>query len=497
MIHDTQCVLVIDQGTSGSKASIVSSSGEILISHTAPLQTLYSQEGFAEQNPKTLYDITLDAIKVIIDQCSAKNISYADIISVGISNQRESFLVWDDKGAPLTNVILWHCKRSIDICENYRIHEKDIQNITGLRIDPYFSGTKLKWILENNESVKKAYNKGNAYFGTVDSWLIYLFTNKKEHRTDQTNASRTLLFDISKLNWSDKILNLFGLEKFNLPEVLSSDSIFGYTDLHSLLPKEIPITGVLGDSQAASVGEGLFEKGDIKVTMGTGSSVMVNTTNFLKSNSGLVSTICWSTKNKTSYGFEGIIVSCGSTLTWLIEDVNLVSSVKEIDKITQETKSSYPVSFIPALSGLGAPFWNRKASASFQGLKFGIKKDKMIRAVVESYPFILHDIVGSIKNDLKISNICLKADGGMTNSIITMQLISDILNTNVLVDKRKESSTIGAALFSLLGVGALTFEEIRDLSKKNDYVIFRPKQNKELFLSYELWEKRIQSIGRE
>ncbi|MGD8114086.1 MAG: FGGY family carbohydrate kinase, partial [Sphaerochaetaceae bacterium] len=360
-------------------------------------------------------------------------------------------------------------------------------------VDPYFSGTKLRWVLEHEEKVREVYERGEAFFGTVDTWLIYLLTGKKSYTTDQTNASRTLLFDIRHLRWSDELLNLFKVELIQLPEVLSSDSIFGTTDLNRLLPASVPITGVLGDSQAASVGEGLFEAGDTKVTMGTGSSLMVNTVDHVKSSSGLVSTICWSTKDKTSYGLEGIIVSCGSTLTWLIEEMKFVSNVREIDSIAESTCDSSPVSFIPALGGLGAPYWNRKATASFQGLRFGVTKEKMVRAVVESYPFILHDIIMSVKHDLQNADICLKADGGMTNSGITMQLISDILQTEVFVDRRKESSTIGAALFSFLGNGLLTLSQLKDMAKNSKYTVYRPKQNEKLIASYDLWKKRMQS----
>lgn len=487
--------IVIDQGTSGTKASIVSSEGTIIYSETTHIPTDFSINGFVEQDPWEILTSTYSALNRVIDDYIHDKKSFADLISIGISNQRESFLIWDGEGNPITNVISWQCKRSTEICSRLKDKNSLIHKITGLRLDPYFSGTKLIWLLENNDKVRNTYTSGQAYFGTIDTWLIYNLTNKKNYYTDYTNASRTLLFDIKECTWSKEIIKMLDIEAFNFPKALTSDSIFGYTNINDKLPESLPIIGVMGDSQAACVGEGLFESGNIKTTMGTGSSIIMNTDELVYNSSGMVSTICWCTKEKVSYGLEGIIVSCGATLNWLINEMKLADSYQEIDRIAEKTPDSNPVTFIPAFSGLGAPYWKMQSKASLLGINFGVNREKIIRAIVESYPFLLYDIVKSFTENSKTVITCLQADGGLTNSTITLQIISDILQVKVLVDKQIQASTIGIAMFSFLGSNVLSFSEIRGLFKKRKYDIYYPSENnKSLTESYRLWTERIAEI---
>ena len=316
---DSSYIIAIDQGTSSTKAVIFDSRGSIVMKASAPLESIYPREGFVEQDPSAI----LTSVELAVSECLSGFREFqpaAVIVTAGITNQRETFLLWDRNGSPLTNAIVWQCKRSISICEELKEdgYEQWLQNRTGLLIDPYFSATKLIWLYRNDNAVREAIDRREAYFGTIDTWLLYRLTSGAVYKTDHTNASRTMLFNLKDLEWDREILREFSLSNLNLPELSPSSALYGATDLFGFLPGKILIESMIGDSQAAAFGENIFHQGDVKATLGTGSSVMLHVgSRPVSSSTGMVSTVCFSTGERVDYALEGIIVSCGSTITWL------------------------------------------------------------------------------------------------------------------------------------------------------------------------------------
>ncbi|MCR5763978.1 MAG: carbohydrate kinase [Treponema sp.] len=464
--------LSIDQGTSGSKAIIFSNTGKIIAKHTTPYKCNFFNEGFVEQKPEDIISSVLEAVKETVKDFIANGNDITDIICAGIDNQRESFLLWDEKGSPLSQVVVWQCKRSISICEQMKKegYEDFIRDRSGLMLDPYFSGTKVKWIMDNIPDIYEQSKKGSVYFGTIDTWLLFNLTQKKVYKTDRTNASRTLFFNLDKLDWDKDLQKLFKAEYLNLPEICASSDYYGNSDFGGIFPKPIPINSMIGDSHSASFGEGCISTGTVKATMGTGSSVLMNTgSKRIRSKSGMVSSICWSTKDRTDYGLEGVIVSCGSTITWFQNQLGLVKDGKDFDRLATSVLSSEGVFLVPAFSGLGAPFWQMSRKAEIHGITFGTTAAHIVRAALESYPFQLKEVISSMEKDIDQKIKWLKADGGLTNSKLTMQYITQLLDTEVIVDEQKEASAYGAALLAFMESGILSLEEIENQIKNSNH----------------------------
>lgn len=470
-------VLSIDQGTSGSKAIIFSQDGLIVAKHTTPYECNFFNEGFVEQKPQDIISSVLDAVKNAVNKFLSAGNDINDIVCAGIDNQRESFLLWDKEGNPLTQVIVWQCKRSISICQ--KMKEEGFENVirdkSGLMLDPYFSGTKVKWVMENRPEIYEESKKGNVYFGNIDTWLLYNLTGKKEYKTDKTNASRTLFFNLDSQKWDKDLLKLFKAEKLQLPQICPSSNHFGDSDFAGIFPKPIPINSMIGDSHSASFGEGCLSAGTVKATMGTGSSVLMNTgTKRIRSTSGMVSTICWSTKDRTDYALEGVIVSCGSTVTWVQNQLGFVKDGKDFDIKANSVDSNGGVFLIPAFSGLGGPYWQMDRKAEIHGMTFGTTAAHIVRAALEAYPFQLKDVISAMEKDINQKIKWLKADGGLTNSSLTMKYITQLLETDVRIDEQKEASAYGAALLALLESGILTLEEIDRQIKNSNHQIHKP-----------------------
>jgi len=460
-------ILSIDQGTSSTKAIIFDSLGNVVLKTTEPLKSYYPKAHFVEQDP---FDIYKSLIKAVKNCLSAFELKFPheknNIISCGISNQRETFVLWDQHGKPLHNAVVWQCKRSNSICETLmdRNLESVIHSKTGLTIDPYFSATKVMWLNENNESIKKAIDAGNAFFGTIDTWLVYKLTNGKYFKTDHTNASRTLFYNIYDLKWDHELLQQYGLEKLNLPEVSCSSDSFGVTTFEGALNDSIPITGVIGDSQAAFFGEECFAVGMAKATLGTGCSILWNTEKLSENpKNGMLTTIGWSLKGDVNYALEGIIVSCGSTIEWLKNQLNTFESYEEIEPMATSIESNQGVYLIPAFSGMGAPHWQKNWKASVHGLTFGTTKAHLLRAGLESIAFQIKDVVQSIEKETKTSLKALKVNGGITANTFLMQFIADLLNRPLKSVGFADVSALGAALIS--GLGAHVWEDITALPK--------------------------------
>lgn len=490
---DRRCILAIDQGTSGTKTIVVNADGKIVAQASQPLPTSYLADGFVEQNPDELFLNVLSSVEQCLIDFENKGGNRDRITTCGISNQRETFIVWDKEGQPLHNAVVWQCKRSIGICERLRQQklEKIIKEKTGLLIDPYFSGTKLIWLYENVAKVKAAIDNDRAYFGTIDTWLLFKLTHGKNYYTDYTNASRTLIFNLSTLSWDKELLALFNLSKLNLPVCKSSSGDFGRTNLGGLLQTDIAISAMIGDSHAAAFGEGCFSSGTAKATLGTGCSILMNIGNELKySDRGMVSTICWSTEEKIQYALEGVVVTCGATIEWLKKELNLISDSNQTEAMATSVEDNNGVYLVPAFSGLGAPHWDMNRKASIIGLTFNTNKNHIVRAALESISYQIKDVVVAMEEDTNIELKHLMVDGGISANNFVVQFLADLLQKDVINIGVQDVSALGAAYLAGLKHGI--FESIESLSLLNATPkIFLPAMNEKMSDNYRGWLKAL------
>ncbi|HAK44889.1 MAG TPA: carbohydrate kinase [Spirochaeta sp.] len=489
-------ILAIDQGTSGSKAIIFNNSGEICFEGRAPLKSFYPSEGRVEQDPDEIYRTVLSAVRGAAEAFTAAGNNPKDIACCGISNQRETFVLWDKAGCPLAPAVVWQCKRSIPVCRRLldEGYEKLIREHTGLFIDPYFSATKVVQLCEENPEIRRAVDSGEAYFGTVDSWLLFRLTGGV-HKIDYTNASRTMLFNLKDLSWDNELIELFGLSGLKLPEAVPSGADFGCSDFDGIFARPLQITAMIGDSHAAAFGEGCFEKGAAKATMGTGSSILLNTGELVEpADTTMVSTICWSTEEQVSYALEGIIVSCGSTLTWLRDQLGLFNTSAEASEIAMQTGSSGTVILIPAFSGLGAPWWKMSEQASIRGLSFESDKNHVIRAGFESIVFQITDVLHAMEKDANRALKSIRIDGGVSESSFVMSSIAELNKAEIRRCRLREASALGAALMAGLKGGV--YESIEQLKKLkyDDEIITETEDNQELQNKYEQWVETMRGL---
>ncbi|WP_435139343.1 FGGY family carbohydrate kinase [Formosa sp. A9] len=460
-------ILAIDQGTSGTKAIIFDENGQLIVKATAHLQSLYPKEGFVEQCPEAIYQSVIEAVDKCVTLFEVEHPGEKHrIVSCGISNQRETFVLWDANGKPLHNALVWQCKRSVAVCERLKASnlEAVVHERTGLTIDPYFSASKAIWLYENVQDITHAIDSGNAYFGTVDTWLLYKLTNGQSFKTDHTNASRTLFFNIYDLKWDDTLLEAFNLSKLKLPEVTFSSDQFGTSAFNGIFDSPIPITGVIGDSQAAFFGEECFEPGMAKATLGTGSSILwnvdqVNTT----SDNKQITTIGWSLEGQVNYGVEGIIVSCGATLEWLKNQLELFESHSDIERLATSIDSNQGVYLVPAFSGMGAPYWQQHWRASVHGITFKTTKAHFVRAGLEAIAYQLKDVITDIETQTASSLKELKVNGGITANGFLMQFIADVLQKPVVNMGMPDVSAWGAA--AIAGLGCKLWTNLKTLPK--------------------------------
>lgn len=486
-------ILAIDQGTSSTKSLIFDESGQALAKGSVPLQSNYPGNGFVEQDPLAIYENVLVSVKACLQQFSGKGFDKNELGAIGISNQRETFVVWDKDGNPLHDAVVWQCKRSTQICEQLKTAglSSVVNQKTGLVIDPYFSATKIIWLYQNNAVVREAIQNGNAYFGTIDTWLLYKFTNGKEYATDYTNASRTLLFNLHTLSWDEDLVKAFGLTGLNLPLIKPSAVFFGETTLAGLFTKPIPVTALIGDSHAAAFGEGCFEAGTAKATLGTGCSILMNIGNQpVQSDNGMVTTICWSTEQRIDYALEGVIVSCGATIEWLKNELNLFENSIDTETMANAVVDNGGVYLIPAFSGLGSPHWQMNRRASVTGMNFGTSKNHIVRAALESIPFQIKDVITAMEKDAGLPLQQLNTDGGMTSNKWLMQFIADILNKQVNSIGMPDVSALGAAY--LAGLKSGLYKNLDALKAMNAYNrIFPPSADNKIQSYYLEWKKRI------
>lgn len=459
-------ILAVDQGTGGTKAVIFNAAAQIVAKGFEELQSRYPQHGFVEQNPLEIYQSVVRAVSKCVDQFKRSGGRMDAVRMCGIANQRETFVLWDKQGTPLHDAVVWQCKRSVNICEQLKKTplEKMIVERTGLVIDPYFSGTKVKWLYDNVDTVKQMVDKGRAFGGTVDTWLLYKLTNGKRFLTDYTNASRTLFFNIDKLAWDSELLEAFGLVKLRLPEPHPSAYDFGETTFEGLFPRPIKITGMIGDSHAAAFGETCFEPGDVKATLGTGCSILMNTgVKRVASKNGLVTTICWSLPGLTTYALEGIIVSAGATIKWLRDQLRLFVHTRDTETMANSVPDNNGVYLVPAFSGLGAPYWKMDSQAVISGLTFGAERNHIVRAALEAIAYQIKDVVSVMEAEAGVPLKELMTDGGITVNNFVMQFIANLLNVQVRNIGMEEVSALGAAYIAGLEGGV--YEDISQLKE--------------------------------
>ncbi|MEO9475733.1 MAG: glycerol kinase GlpK [Cyclobacteriaceae bacterium] len=461
-------ILAIDQGTSSTKTIIFDEAGKALFKTTEPLKNHYLDGNRVEQEPEVIYQNVLLSVKRCLRGFAADGGDASLIKACGISNQRETLVLWDKDGSPLYNAVVWQCKRSVDVCarlESEGMGEK-INEKTGLIIDPYFSGTKVIWLYENEPKIKDAIDRGEANFGNVDTWLLYKLTGGKSYMTDYTNASRTMFFNLKGLDWDRELLADFGLSNLNLPELKPSSYNFGSTSLDGLLDHEISVSAMIGDSHAAAFGEGCFEPGNAKATLGTGSSILMNIGGEPKgSKNGMVSTICWSTEDRVDYALEGIIVSAGATIEWVKNQLGFFDHPHELESICRSLEDNGGVYIVPAFSGLGAPHWQMNRKASIEGLSFDSTKEHIIRAAVESVPYQIKDVIVAMEADSGTPLSELKIDGGITSNKFVVQFLADLLDRTVTNIEISDVSALGAGY--LAGLNAGVYESIDQLKTLN------------------------------
>ena len=486
-------ILAIDQGTSSTKTILFGEDGKPFARGSELLKTNYLENGFVEQDPEEIVRNVLKSVEKCISDFRVKGGDLDSIKTCGISNQRETFILWDDQGVPLCNAVVWQCKRSIEICERWKKegHEQLIRSTTGLLIDPYFSGTKLLWLYENDHKVRNAIDKGKAYFGTVDTWVLYKLTKGRSYFTDCTNASRTLFFNLHTLNWDKNLLQIFGLSSLNFPQPKTSSAFFGRTDFNGLLPSEVNIGAMIGDSHAAAFGEGCFSPGTAKATLGTGCSIMMNIGDRPKeSDKGMVTTICWSTEEKIQYALEGVIVACGATIEWLKNELGLFSNSEKTEAMATSVPDNGGVYLVPAFSGLGAPYWDMNRKASIHGLTFGAHKNHIVRAALESIPYQIKDVIVAMESDTKIVLQQLMVDGGISANKFVIGFLADLLVKPVVNIGISDVSALGAAY--LAGLQQKIFNGLNDLARLNsENTITNPSGDEKAKNWYKGWQNVV------
>ncbi len=490
---DHRFIIAIDQGTSGTKSVVVDAMGRIRAKGFQALTTQYSPDGFVEQDPNEIWESVLTAVRKCIADFEKKGGARDQLACCGISNQRETFVIWNKEGIPLHKAVVWQCKRSTEICSRWKKEgfEHMIKSKSGLIIDPYFSGSKVRWLYENISRVREAVDASEAYFGTVDTWLLYKLTGGVCYFTDYTNASRTLFFNLKELAWDPELLKIFGLEHLRLPELKSSSALFGNTDFNGILPSPIPVTGLIGDSHAAAFGEGCFSPGQAKATLGTGCSILMNTGKLpVDSTHGMVTTICWSTENLVHFALEGVIVSCGSTIEWLKNALGLFANSQQTASMAMEIQDNGGVYLVPAFSGLGAPHWDMNRKASISGLTLGSTKNHLVRAALESIPFQIKDVLNAMESDTGRQLQQLMVDGGISSNPFVMQSLADLLDKKVVSIGQPDVSAIGAAYLSGLKTGI--FESLDQLARLIEHkAVYLPRENNKAEQYYQGWKTAL------
>lgn len=484
-------IISLDEGTTSCRAVLYDKNTKVLGSNQREFSQKYPKPGWVEHDAEEIFKCQL---KVLQNLCIENEIRYDEIVAVGITNQRETVVVWDKKtGKPVYNAIVWQCRRTADFCEKLKADgwTEKIRKKTGLLIDAYFSATKIKWILDNVPNARERAENGELLAGTIDSWLIWKLSGGKTHITDYTNASRTMLFNIYDLCWDEELLSLLNIPKCILPKVCDSSKIYCNTD-PEICGFNVPIASAIGDQQAALFGQGCFKKGDAKNTYGTGCFMLMNTGNSPVFSKTLLTTIALGVNGKVEYALEGSVFIGGAVIKWLRDELELISSASEIDTLAESVSDSNGAYLVPAFVGLGTPYWDMYARGTIVGLTRGVKKAHLCRAALEGIAYEVCDVLAAMETDSKTQINTLNVDGGACVSDVMMQFQSDILNAKVCRPKNVETTALGAAYLAGLATGFWKDKEEILCHRETEH-IFEPKmdfQTREK--KYSGWKKAVE-----
>lgn len=490
-------IIAIDQSTSATKAMLFSAECRLLKRVNIEHRQYYPRQGWVEHDPVEIYNNTVKAIATLLDGAPESDTDY----SLAITNQRETVVVWNRlTGEPVYNAVVWQCQRGAELCRALKEagHEETVRAKSGLMIDPFFSATGVKWILDNVDGASEAASRGELLLGTMESWLIWKLTRGQVHACDYTNASRTLLFNIHTLGWDSELLDIFGIPASMLPKALPSDSVFGETDIEGLFKTPITIAGAIGDSHGALVGQMCFKSGMGKATYGTGSSVMVNIgTEPLTPPAGLVTSVGFAALGKVHYAFEGNIHCTGATIKWLTDKLGLIGSPSEVEKFALSVPDTGGVYFVPAFAGLGAPWWNSRAKAAIVGMTLATGKGHVCRAALDAIAYQIKDLVGTMTGENGVSLSELRVDGGPTKNNYLMQFQADMLNVPVNRADIEEASAYGAVLMNCLARGVWkSLDEVAALRTENDLILPAEDACVKNAGLYEGWCEAVRLINR-
>lgn len=481
-------VLAIDQGTTSSRCIVFDSKQRVVKKAQREIQNIFPNPGWVEQDAN---EIWLSVLSVLAQVFSDGEIKPDEVSSIGITNQRETTVIWDKTtGIPVYRAIVWQSRQTTDIVEKLKADglEPLIKEKTGLVLDPYFSASKIKWIIDNVPGVKG--NK-NLLFGTIDTYLLWKMTCGEVHATDVTNASRTLLFNIHTLDWDEELLKIFDIPRYMLPEIKDTSGFFGYIDSRHFFNQTCPITSMVGDQQAALFGEGCFMSGDVKNTYGTGGFMLINTGNKeIISKNGLLTTVAWKIHNEVKYALEGSIFVSGSLIQWLRDGLEFFDNASKTEEIAKSVKDTNGVVIVPAFTGLGAPYWNNQCQGAIYGLTRGVNKSHIVRAALESMAYQSKDLVKVMSEDTGYKIRQLKVDGGASVNSFLCQFQSDILQMPVNKPVNEESTALGAARLSGLETGFYSMDDFED----DECITYKPQMDeKEVNRLYDRWLKAIES----
>jgi glycerol kinase len=486
-------ILSIDQGTTGTTVIIFDKNSKEISRSYQEFKQYYPKPGWVEHNPEEIWNTVVEGVKIAVNK---GKISPDEIAGIGITNQRETTILWrKSDGKPYYNAIVWQCRRTAQICDELKKkgYLKEIKNRTGLVIDAYFSGTKIKWLLDNVKNLRREASKGNVLFGTVDTYLVYNLTGGEVHITDYSNASRTMLYNINKLTWDRDILKELNIPENILPDVKPSSYIYGYTKNFPSLPDGIPISAVVGDQQSALFGQACFKEGMAKNTYGTGCFVLLNTgEKIIKSKKGLLTTIAWGLNNKVEYALEGSVFIAGAVVQWLRDELKIINSADETEDYIKEVKDNAGVYFVPAFVGLGAPYWDMYARGAIFGLTRGTKRAHIIRAAIEAIAYQSKDVISTMLDEAKIDLKELRVDGGATANNFLMQFQADILGVPVIRPKIRETTALGAAYLAGLAVGIFNNKEEISKNWQIDKKFLPKMRNEEREKLYFSWKKAVE-----
>lgn len=485
-------IMALDQGTTSSRAILFDHNSEIVNVAQKEFTQIYPNAGWVEHDPMEIWGSQSGVAREVLETAGIRP---QEIAAIGITNQRETTIVWDkNTGRPIYNAIVWQCRRTANICDDLKRRglEEYIKENTGLVVDAYFSGTKIKWILDNVEGAREKAERGELLFGNVDTWLIWNLTRGKVHVTDYTNASRTMIYNIKDLKWDEKLLKELDIPASMLPEVKPSSEVYGHTDPQTYGGAEIPIAGIAGDQQAALFGQSCFDDGMAKNTYGTGCFMLMNTgENMVESNNGLITTIAWGIDGKVNYALEGSIFVGGAIIQWLRDELSMISDAADSEYFATKVKDSNGVYIVPAFVGLGAPHWDMYARGTMVGLTRGSNKNHIIRAALESIAYQSKDILEAMQQDSGIDLKELKVDGGAVANNFLMQFQSDILGVPVNRPEITETTAMGAAYLAGLAVGFWKSKE--EISKRCSIDrVFKPEmEQQKVDKIYKGWKRAI------